>query len=135
MSTCSDDAARVLITGVTGMIGSNVAAELLGSRGVGPLALPSVTLFGLARFRSDMRMLKALVPQENAITILRGDLNDPLSVSEAVNAARPSVVYHFAAQGALALHASHTSHPSPHCRTAVARAWQRTMASAGVRQR
>jgi GDP-4-dehydro-6-deoxy-D-mannose reductase len=91
---------RVLITGVTGMIGANVAAVLLRQpqAPLGGVTLPCVQLFGLARYRSDQRMLQSLVPLEGALTLLRGDVNDPLSVHRAVQASRPAVVFHFAAQ-------------------------------------
>ena len=89
---------RVLITGVTGMIGSNVAAVLLARVPLGGVDLPAVQLYGMARFRSDMRMFQALVPQENVVTILRGDLDDPASVSNVVAQSKPHIVFHFGAQ-------------------------------------
>ena len=89
---------RVLITGVSGMIGSNVAAVLLERRPLAGVPLPPMRIFGLARFRSDMRMFQALVPHESAITMLRGDLDDPLSISIAVRKSMPDVVYHFGGQ-------------------------------------
>ena len=89
---------RVLITGVTGMIGSNIAATLLARTSLGGMPLPPVKLFGMARFRSDMTMLRTLVPDQGALTLLRGDLDDPMSVAHAVRTARPAVVYHFGAQ-------------------------------------
>ena len=89
---------RVLITGVTGMIGSNVAAVLLERRPLAGVPLPPMRIFGLARFRSDMRMFQALVSQESKITLLRGDLDDPLSISIAVRKSMPDVVYHFGGQ-------------------------------------
>ena len=67
---------RVLITGVTGMIGSNIAATLLARTSLGGMPLPPVKLFGMARFRSDMTMLRTLVPDQGALTLLRGDLDD-----------------------------------------------------------
>ena len=82
---------RVLVTGVTGMIGSNVAAKLLAHEPLGGVPLPPMIVFGMARFRSDMRMFHALVPDESAITLLRGDLDDPLSVALVVRRARPDV--------------------------------------------
>merc|ERR1740138_76578 len=83
------------------MIGSNVAAVLLARHPLGSVQLPPVRIFGMCRFRSDMRMLEALVPgaqERGLIKMLRGDLDDPHSVHRVVHRARPDVVFHLGAQ-------------------------------------
>lgn len=90
---------RVLITGITGMIGSNIAAALIARTPLNGVPLPPSEIFGLCRFRSDMRMLQTLVPQfDSALTLLRGDLDDPYSVHAAVRKSNPDIVFHMAAQ-------------------------------------
>jgi CDP-glucose 4,6-dehydratase len=80
---------RVLLTGHTGFQGSWLAlwlrragAELCGFA-LGPTSEPS--LFETARVAQD-------------ITDLRGDVRDPAAVASALLAARPSIVFHLAAQ-------------------------------------
>ena len=80
------------------MIGSNVAAALIARKRLGGVAPPTVRVFGMARFRSDMEMLQALIPNVTALTLLRGDLDDPMSVAAAVRTACPAIVFHFGAQ-------------------------------------
>ena len=92
---------RVLITGVTGMIGSNIAAALLARTPIGGTRLRATRLFGMARYRSDMQMLTALVGSavsSGRLELLRGDLDDAVSVREIVAVSKPDVVIHLAAQ-------------------------------------
>lgn len=78
---------RVLITGVTGLIGSHLAEFLVGQ--------PGVEVFGLKRWRSPTANLAAL---EGRITLLEGDVEDPYSVFAALERAAPDRVFHLAAQ-------------------------------------
>ncbi|HWQ13876.1 MAG TPA: GDP-mannose 4,6-dehydratase [Roseiflexaceae bacterium] len=78
---------RILITGVTGPVGSALADELL--------TLPDVELHAFKRWRSDPRPIQHLFGR---VTIHEGDIEDPFAVAAAVRAAAPDLVYHLAAQ-------------------------------------
>jgi GDP-4-dehydro-6-deoxy-D-mannose reductase len=78
---------RVLITGVTGPVGSALAEYLL--------TLPDVDVHAFKRWRSDTRPIDHMRSQ---ITFHEGDIEDPFSVGRAVQAARPDRIYHLAAQ-------------------------------------
>eukprot|EP00966_Prymnesium_polylepis_P112663 2606191-Prymnesium_polylepis.1 len=78
---------RILITGISGMIGSHVA-NVLVSR-------PCVSLFGLVRPRTDLSALHGILIK---VTLLKGDITDEARMIEVVRLAKPHYVYHFAAQ-------------------------------------
>jgi GDP-4-dehydro-6-deoxy-D-mannose reductase len=79
---------RALITGITGFAGSHLADYLLAEQ-------PQVEVFGLYRWRSRMENILAL---GDRVTLLEGDLRDYSSVHRALDACRPDVVFHLAAQ-------------------------------------
>lgn len=84
---------RVLITGITGMVGSHLADYLLEQT--------NWDIVGLCRWRSPMDNLGHLAGRINAkdrITLLYGDLRDTLSIQTAVATSRPDYVFHLAAQ-------------------------------------
>ncbi|MFN8569101.1 MAG: GDP-mannose 4,6-dehydratase [Kouleothrix sp.] len=78
---------RVLITGVTGPVGSFLADYLL--------TLPDVEVHAFKRWRSDTRPIAQLYGQ---VTFHEGDIEDPFAVAAAVRAAAPDRIYHLAAQ-------------------------------------
>jgi GDP-4-dehydro-6-deoxy-D-mannose reductase len=78
---------RVLITGVTGPVGSFLADYLL--------TLPDVEVHAFKRWRSDTRPIAQLYGQ---VTFHEGDIEDPFAVVAAVRAAAPDRIYHLAAQ-------------------------------------
>jgi GDP-4-dehydro-6-deoxy-D-mannose reductase len=78
---------RVLITGITGPVGSFLADYLL--------TLPDVEVHAFKRWRSDTRPIAHLYGR---VTFHEGDVEDPFSVAGAVRAAAPDRVYHLAAQ-------------------------------------
>ncbi len=88
---------RILITGLTGFVGSHLAEFLLGKS--------SYEVYGILRWRSKL---------ENIAHIKRGlhlhecDLRDAAAVTEVIRAIRPSVVFHLAAQSFV-----HTSWRAP----------------------
>ena len=86
---------RVLITGVTGFVGPYLAAELA--------AEPDVELFGMAL---DAGGPQAAGRLPAGITILLGDVTDDGSIRDALEGARPDVVFHLAgaSSGAAAWH-------------------------------
>ncbi len=78
---------RVLITGLTGPVGSFLADYLL--------TIPGLELHAFKRWRSDPRPIAHLRGQ---VTIHEGDIEDPFAVDRAVAAAAPERVFHLAAQ-------------------------------------
>ncbi len=81
---------RVLMTGVTGFIGANLARRLLAAgHQVHGLVRPGYTAWRLDGLRDDLRLHIA-------------ELTDAASVAQAVRAIRPEWVFHLAAYGASA---------------------------------
>jgi GDP-4-dehydro-6-deoxy-D-mannose reductase len=78
---------RVLITGVTGLIGSHLAEYLL--------TLDNIEVFGFKRWRSDVRNLQAILPR---LSLLEGDVEDSYSLQRALESSLPDRVIHLAAQ-------------------------------------
>ena len=78
---------RVLITGITGPVGSFLADYLL--------TLPGVEVHAFKRWRSDPRPIQQLYGR---VTFHEGDIEDSFAVAAAVRAAAPDRVYHLAAQ-------------------------------------
>ncbi|MFH1177791.1 MAG: GDP-mannose 4,6-dehydratase [Acidobacteriota bacterium] len=83
---------RVLITGITGFVGSHLAEHLLSAH-------PEVELFGLRRWRSPTEEMAALLP---VVRIVDGDLLDASSLLRALQASRPDVIFHLAASSSVA---------------------------------
>lgn len=78
---------RVLVTGVSGFVGFNLAKRLLDE---------GHTVYGLIRHTSR-RDLKALEPILDRIRLVQGDLAQNHSVVSAVRASKPRVVLHLGA--------------------------------------
>ena len=81
---------KVLITGITGFVGSHMADYLLKN-------VPDVEIFGMRRWRSRFENVSHLYQLDN-VTFLEGDLSDRSSISKILYEVRPDVVFHFAAQ-------------------------------------
>lgn len=84
---------RALITGITGMVGSHLAEYLIDHT--------DWEVVGLARWRSPLDNIRALVPRINRkdrVWLVYGDLRDTLSIFEAVRQVKPDYVFHLAAQ-------------------------------------
>lgn len=84
---------RVLITGITGMVGSHLADFLLANT--------DWDIYGMCRWRSPLDNVEHLLERANRgdrLFFLHGDLNDSLSMFHAVHEARPDYVFHLAAQ-------------------------------------
>lgn len=84
---------RVLITGITGMVGSHLADFLLERT--------DWEIDGLCRWRSPLDNVAHLLPRANRgdrIRFLYGDLRDYVSLQDAVEKSRPDYVFHLAAQ-------------------------------------
>ena len=85
-SNCSDFK-RILITGISGMIGSHVARELA--------ATPCVSVAGLVRPRTDLSTLHGILEK---VELIKGDVTDEARMREVVQHVKPNYVYHMAAQ-------------------------------------
>jgi GDP-4-dehydro-6-deoxy-D-mannose reductase len=78
---------RVLITGITGLVGSHLADFLL-ARG-------NIEVVGFKRWRSPDDSIRHL---SDHIHLIEGDIEDPFSVASAIEASRPDRIFHLAAQ-------------------------------------
>jgi GDPmannose 4,6-dehydratase len=84
---------KALITGITGMVGSHLADYLLQNT--------DWDIYGLCRWRSPLDNVKHLLSRVNhkdRVFFVYGDLNDSLSLDEAVEQSKPDYVFHLAAQ-------------------------------------
>lgn len=79
---------RVLITGITGFVGSHLAEYVLGHH-------PGVEVFGTCRWRSRRENLRAV---HHRLTLVECDLTDPVSVRSMLDEVRPDRIFHLAAQ-------------------------------------
>lgn len=84
---------RVLITGVTGMVGSHLL-DFLAEK-------TDWEIFGFARWRSDHGNIKQhfeKINSQNRIKLIYGDLLDQFSLKNAIETSKPDYVFHLAAQ-------------------------------------
>ncbi len=82
---------NVLITGVSGFVGSYLAKELLKKE---------VNVYGLIRRRADGTLAKNLLDQriENDVKFLEGDLTDITSLANALDESDPDFIFHLGGQ-------------------------------------
>lgn len=78
---------KVLVTGVTGFVGSHLVDYLL--------TLPGVDVFGIKRWRSRTENIEHF---EHRITLYECDIRDASSVRNAIEEIRPDRIFHLAAQ-------------------------------------
>jgi len=76
---------RILITGVTGLIGSNMARFAIAKGHI---------VWGLRRFRSDNKNIEGI----DKLKIISGEITDPTSVEKAVAISKPDIIFHLAGQ-------------------------------------
>lgn len=84
---------RVLITGITGFVGSHLADYLLANT--------DWDIYGLIRWRSPLDNIEHLlqnINQKNRIHLLYGDLRDSDSINTAISDCKPDYIFHLAAQ-------------------------------------
>ncbi|MFH1379820.1 MAG: GDP-mannose 4,6-dehydratase [bacterium] len=78
---------KVLITGITGFVGSHLAEYLLTKKGI--------ELFGIERWRSDRSNIKEF---KEKIKLIECDIRDYSSVKKAILDIKPEKIFHLAAQ-------------------------------------
>ena len=81
---------RVLITGITGFVGSHMADYLLEN-------VPDVKIFATRRWRSKEDNIKHLFGNDNVV-LEECDILDRGSLVRIIKIAKPDIVFHFAAQ-------------------------------------
>ena len=84
---------RALITGITGMVGSHLSDFLLEKT--------DWDIYGMCRWRSPLDNVQHLLARANKkdrLYFIDGDLNDYVSLQNAVAISRPDYVFHLAAQ-------------------------------------
>jgi GDP-mannose 4,6-dehydratase len=84
---------KVLITGITGMVGSHMVDYLLKNT--------DWQIYGLLRWNEDLFNIQHLIEKINKkerIHLVYGDLNDLPSLNRAINTSKPDYVFHLAAQ-------------------------------------
>lgn len=77
---------RVLITGISGFVGSHLAEFLLKQ---------DTDIFGIIRWRSNRENIRHI---ENKLTLFEGDMRDLSSVKQIIEDTKPERIYHLAAQ-------------------------------------
>lgn len=84
---------NVLITGITGMVGSHLADFLLEHT--------DWEIYGMCRWRSPLDNIEHLLDRANRkerVHFVHGDLCDYISLANAIEESRPDYVFHLAAQ-------------------------------------
>lgn len=79
---------RVLITGITGFVGSHLADYILAE-------FPDIQILGLARWRSSKENIQHILDR---IKLCLGDLLDTVSLKIILGEHKPDVIFHLAAQ-------------------------------------
>jgi GDP-mannose 4,6-dehydratase len=89
---------RVLITGITGFVGSHMVDYLIEN-------VPNVEIFAIRRWRSRDDSIKHLYSpdtygqdKQDNVQFIEADLLDRGSIYNAIYVSKPDIVYHFAAQ-------------------------------------
>ncbi|MCX6704258.1 MAG: GDP-mannose 4,6-dehydratase [Candidatus Woesebacteria bacterium] len=76
---------RILITGVTGLIGSHMADFAIAK---------GHSVWGLRRFRSDNKNIEGI----EKLKIINGEITDTTSVEKAIAISKPDIIFHLAGQ-------------------------------------
>ena len=80
---------RILITGITGFVGSHLGNHL---------AKEGATVYGLCRKDPDNRLTKTRREINGKIKIIEGDILNPNSLELAINESEPEFIFHLAGQ-------------------------------------
>ena len=78
---------KVLITGITGFVGSHLADYLL--------SLGSIEIYGIERWRSRTENIEHI---RDKINLVGCDIRDSISVTETIGKIKPDKIFHLAAQ-------------------------------------
>jgi len=81
---------RVLVTGITGFVGSHMVDYLLNK-------IPNIQIYATRRWRSKEENIKHLFGNDKVV-FEECDLLDRGSLSRIIDISKPDIVYHFAAQ-------------------------------------
>ena len=84
---------KVLITGITGMVGSHLADFLIKET--------DWEIYGMCRWRSPLDNIRHLIDDINAkqrIHLVYGDLRDTIAIDNVIKSVVPDFVFHLAAQ-------------------------------------
>lgn len=84
---------KVLITGITGMVGSHLADFLLENT--------DWEIVGMCRWRSPLDNISHLlkrVDDKDRLSLSYGDLRDPMSINVVMSKTQPDYIFHLAAQ-------------------------------------
>lgn len=79
---------KVLITGITGFVGSHLAEYILKEH-------KGVKIYGLVRWRSPKNNISKI---QNDVNLCYGDLEDYSSLEKILSIVKPDVIFHLAAQ-------------------------------------
>jgi len=93
MGKSNAEVKRVLITGITGMVGSHLVDFLLKNT--------NWEIYGMTRWRSSLSNLNHLLDRINRkdrIHLVEGDLLDQVSIFKVILESQPDIVFHLAAQ-------------------------------------
>lgn len=91
----ANEEVRVLITGITGMVGSHLLDYLSLNT--------NWSIYGMARWRSPLDNIfshfeNANSGEKGSLNLVYGDLNDPISLDHVLKVSRPDYIFHLAAQ-------------------------------------
>ncbi|MEK7090455.1 MAG: GDP-mannose 4,6-dehydratase, partial [Patescibacteria group bacterium] len=93
---------KVLITGITGFVGSHLADLLLKKE--------DVEIYGFKRWNlSNMRNVRHLLENER-VRFFDCDITDPVGTREAIKKTRPDKIFHLAAESFVSPSWLHPSH-------------------------
>ncbi len=90
---------RVLITGITGFVGSHLAEYLLSLDGESTGKSGRAEIFGTVRHRSPLDNIEGILDK---VSIIKGvDLRDAHAAMQAVKQAEPDYIFHLASQSSV----------------------------------
>ena len=79
---------KILITGITGFVGSHLVDFLLKE-------VPTCEIYGLCRWRSPLDNIQHVLDR---IHLIHGDLTDYISLEKMMKNAAPNYIFHLASQ-------------------------------------
>lgn len=82
---------RILITGVAGFVGSNLAEFILSNN-------PKYEIYGAVRWRSNKENIENI---QNRLNLIECEIRDRSSVNYLIKEAKPDLIFHFAGQSSV----------------------------------